>query len=211
MFEAYALSEYDAYGRLGFRYCGRVAGIIRVGRCAGMWWALRDLVVMCERPAHIHLDSDGRLHNEIGPAVGFRDGWGVYVWHGTRVPASLINGWSIKQIVKERNSELRRCAVERLAAGEGWASLIARAGWPQVGRSVPDPGNPGQTLSLHRVPDIYDRPVNLLLMTNGTAERDGTRRQYAEPVPVEITNPVAAAAWQIGLSPKHYRQTVRRT
>lgn len=210
-FEASTLSNYDAYARLGIKPCGRVMGILRVARSAGMWWALRDVVVLCERPTEILHDSQGRLHGQDGPAITYPDGWGVYVWHGTGVPASLIEGWSIAKIVKQSNTEIRRCAVERIAAVHGWPELIRRAGWRQVGETVPDPGNPGQTLSLYQVPDIYDIPVNLLLMTNGTAERDGTRRQYAETVPQDITDPVAAAGWQIGLPGKYYRQTVRRT
>lgn len=210
-FEACTLGEYDAYTRLGFRSCARVAGISRVARSAGMWWALRDVVVLCERPTAILRDSQGRLHGESGPAIAYPDGWGVYVWHGTGVPASLIQGWTIAKILKQPNTELRRCAVERLAAMQGWPALIKQAGWRQVGETVPDPGNPGHTLSLYRVPGIYTTPVNLLLMTNGTAEPDGTRRQYAETVPEDINDPIAAAGWQIGLKGKHYSQTARRT
>jgi hypothetical protein len=210
-FSACILSEYDAYGRLGLKPCGRVAGISRVARSAGMWWALRDVVVLCERPVEILHDSQGRLHGQNGPAITYPDGWGVHVWHGTGVPASLIKGWSIAKIVKHSNTEIRRCAVERLATMHGWPALIRQAGWRQIGSTVPDPGNPGQTLSLYRVPDIYSTPVNLLLMTNGTVSPDGTRRQYAETVPEDIADPVAAAGWQIGLPGKYYRQTVRRT
>jgi hypothetical protein len=39
---------------------------------------------------------------------------------------------------------------------------------------------------------------------------DGTRREFGETVPADITDPVAAAAWQIGISPQDYRATVRR-
>ncbi|MEV4312700.1 DUF6745 domain-containing protein [Actinocrispum sp. NPDC049592] len=211
-FKAAELSRYDMYARLGAVPCGRVAGITRVAKSAGMWWPRRDAVVLCERPSALYRDDQYRLHRADGPALVYPDGWCVYVWHGTRVPASLIlDGWPIEQIVREPNSEVRRCAVERVASVEGWESLIARAGWPQVGSTVADPGNPGQTLSLYRVPDIYPVPVNLLLMTNGTPERDGTRRSYAETVPADLTDPVAAAAWQIGISADAYRQTVRRT
>jgi hypothetical protein len=89
--------------------------------------------------------------------------------------------------------------------------LIAAAGWPLVGGPVPDPGNPGQTLSLYRIRDLYPDPVCLLRMTNGTQEADGSRHEFAETVPGSITDPIAAAAWQIGLNPSDYAQTVRRT
>jgi hypothetical protein len=212
-FEAGTLSDYDMYTRLGAEPCGRVAGIMHIARSAGMWWSLRHVVVLSERPAELHHDGRGRPHRENGPAIVYPDGWGVYVWHGVHVPADLIegDGWSIEKVLKEPDSEIRRCAVERIAAVRGWPELVHRAGWRQIGRTVSDPGNPDQTLSMYRVPHIYDVTVNLLLMTNGTTERDGTRRQYAETVPAHLTDPVAAAAWQIGLSGEHYRQTVRRT
>lgn len=212
-FEASTLAVYDTYGRIGIEPGGRLAGIMRVARSAGMWWPMLDAVVLSERPRELHLDSEGRLHRATGPAISYPDGWGMHAWHGTLVPPSLVNGdgWSMDRIIRQPDSELRRCAVERAADLHGWPDLIARAGWRQIGRTVPDPGNPDQTLSLYRVPDIYPTEVNLLLMTNGTTELDGTRRWYAETVPVTFTDPVAAAAWQIGLSAKHYRRTLRRT
>ncbi|MET0135521.1 MAG: DUF6745 domain-containing protein [Kibdelosporangium sp.] len=212
-FAAYELAEADIFARLADeRPRGRLVGIMQVARSAGPWWPMLDAVVLSERPNIVSLDQQGRLHNATGPAVGFRDGWGEYYWHGRSVPADLIESdWTLEQIIRERNSEHRRCAVERAAEVEGWPALIARAGWKQIGDTVPDPGNPGQTLSLYEVRNIYQIVVNLLLMTNGTTERDGSRRVYAETVPSYITDPVAAAAWQIGLSADQYARTVRRT
>jgi hypothetical protein len=210
--DAALLADLDMAGRLGMESDGRLEGVMRVARSAGAWWPMQDAVVLTERPVELHRDSQGRAHSESGQAIRYPDGWGIHAWHGTRVPASLIDDtWTIKQIMSEPNSEIRRCAVERTAATQGWRHLIDQAQWPQVGQTVPDPGNPGQTLSLYRVEGIYEQPVNLLWMTNGTAERDGTRREYGETVPATITDPVAAAAWQIGISPADYRRTARRT
>jgi hypothetical protein len=145
-FDAAELAVYDMYGRIGIEPCGRLAGIMRVARSAGMWWPMLDAVVLSERPVELHLDSQGRLHRATGPAIGYPDGWGMHAWHGLLVPPSLVRGegWSIDRIIRHPDSEIRRCAVER------------------------------------------------------AAERDGTRGQYVETVPVDLTDPVAAAAWQIG-------------
>lgn len=89
--------------------------------------------------------------------------------------------------------------------------MLDQAGWPRVGRETADPGNPGQILSLWCVEELYDDHLHLLLMTNGSLERDGTRREFAELVPGWIRDPVRAAAWQIGLTAHQYRETVRRT
>lgn len=211
--DAALLAELDLCRRLGMECDERLAGVMRVARSAGAWWPMRDAVVLTERPADLHRDSQGRTHSATGPAIRYPDGWSVHAWHGTRVPPSLIDGggWTIEQIMSTSNSEVRRCAVERTAATRGWRHLIAQAGWPQVGQTVPDPGNAGQTLSLYRVEGVYREPKNLLLMTNGTVDRDGTRREYGETVPTTVTDPIAAAAWQIGISPADYHRTVRRT
>jgi len=187
---------------------------------AGWWWPHQQFVMVCDRPRELHLEQVGpagwgshRLHCPTGPAISWRDGWSLHYWHGTRVPADLIegDGWTPDRIMRERNTEVRRCAVEVHAARHGWDQLIATAGWPQIGETVPDPGNPGQTLSLYRLDHVYDQVVHLLRMTNGTVERDGSRRQFGETVPASITDPVAAAAWQIGITRHQYAQTARRT
>lgn len=42
--------------------------------------------------------------------------------------------------------------------------------------------------------DAYDEPARILLCTNGSEERDGTRHQFGLVVPAHHTDPVAAAA-----------------
>lgn len=56
-----------------------------------------------------------------------------------------------------------------------------------------------------------DRRIRLLMCTNGTAERDGTRRSYGLKVPAHVSDPVEAAAWTAGLSKDQYAQMARRT
>jgi len=138
----------------------------------------------------------------------YPDGWGIHAWHGTRVPADLIEtGWDTDRILREPNAEVRRCAIERM----GWPEFIAAAGLAQVGGAVPDPGNPGQRLALYDVPEqIYDEPVRVLVATNGTPERDGTRRTFGLTVPADITDPVAAAAWTYDLDAREYARLEHR-
>lgn len=209
--EAGILAFCDYFGRIGVDV-SPMEGMMRAGKNAGWWWPMKDAVVVSERPTQLHRDDDGRLHNPNGPAVAYPDGFSVYAWHGTRVPRELIMGeWDARRIFDEKNSEIRRCAVEHMADRGGWQHVVAQLDAPQVGDTVPDPGNPGQTLSLYRLANVYEEPVNLLLMVNGTIERDGFRREFGETVPEDVTDPVAAAAWQIGIAPEHYRATRRRT
>jgi hypothetical protein len=48
-------------------------------------------------------------------------------------------------------------------------------------------------------------------MTNGSPDRTGEIRRYAETVPASIHDPVAAAAWQYECPVDVYRALQRRT
>ncbi|HET7397649.1 MAG TPA: hypothetical protein VFJ94_03915 [Intrasporangium sp.] len=186
------------------------------------WYA--DFVAISDTPTTLHVETVGgatRMHCGDGPAIAWADGFALHFWHGTRVPADLIEtGWDTTRIIREENAEIRRCAVEVMAARDGWDGIIREAGWEQVGHEVADPGNPGQTLSLWHVPAIgareggvglYDQPVRLLRCTNGTVERDGQRHEYGLTVDARITDPVAAAAWTYNVTPEQYASLQRAT
>ncbi|MBE1583926.1 DUF6745 domain-containing protein [Nonomuraea angiospora] len=180
------------------------------------WWPFLDFVMLCPRPTELHLEQVGegagaaqRPHRADGPAAGWSDGFGVYFWHGTQVTRAVIDDTlTADEILRETNAEIRRCAIER----RGWDRFITEAGLAQIGPAVPDPGNPGQTLTLHDVPDdIYTTHVRVLLCTNGTVERDGTRRRFGLTVPADCTDPIQAAAWTYGLTPAQYAGAQRRS
>ncbi|MFI6742657.1 DUF6745 domain-containing protein [Nonomuraea sp. NPDC050451] len=180
------------------------------------WWPFLDFVMLCPRPTELHLEQVGegaravhRPHRADGPAAGWADGFGVHFWHGTHVTRAVIDDTlTTDEILRETNAEIRRCAIER----RGWDRFIDEAGLAQIGPAVPDPGNPGQTLSLHDVPeDIYTTHVRVLLCTNGTVERDGTRRRFGLTVPADCSDPIHAAAWTYGLTPAQYATAQRRS
>jgi len=182
-------------------------GHAAIGRNAYWWWAYRDHAILTERPTELHRDPLGRLHCETGPAMSWPDGWGFHAWHGTRVPASLIEqGWTTKEIFAEPNAEIRRCAIERM----GWDEFIIAAQLERVGAPVPDPGNPGFHLALYDVPErIFDEPVRVLLCANATPERDGTRRRFGLTTPASCKDPIEAAAWTFDVPADVYRQLDR--
>jgi hypothetical protein len=197
-----------AMSELGVDHLEPAAAGLQVARHAGWWWAFRDYAVATDRPELLKRDAQGRPHSESGPAIRYRDGWGFHAWHGTRVPAALIEDepWDLPRIVRERNAEVRRCAIERT----GWERLEPQLGAPVA--TAPDPGNPGRQLALYDVPTrLYESRVRLVLMTNGSPDRSGVERRYAETVPAEISNPVAAQAWAYGVPEAVYAATERRT
>lgn len=181
---------------------------------AGWWWPQEKFCVVTERPVHIlgeQVAESGwgshRLHCEDGPAILWRDGATLHAWHGVRVPSSLIEkGWTPEEILRHPNAEVRRAAIERT----GWDEFIAQAKLELLSDPVDDPGNEGNTLALYSVPaGVFEEPVNVLLCTNGTPERDGTRRRFGLTVPANITDPVSAAGWTYGLSAEAYREVMR--
>lgn len=176
-------------------------------RSCGWWWPREDVCVVSERPVAVHTEvwnetGAVRSHRDDGPAMRYADGWDLFAWHGTPVPAWVITDPRPWRIERERNVEIRRCAIEHL----GWGPYIDEAGLLLVA-TAPDPGNPGSELRL------YDmrKETKVLLAVNGSVERDGRRRRYGLTVPGFLTDPLAAAGWTYGLSAEQYSQLVRRT
>ncbi|MGI5500448.1 DUF6745 domain-containing protein [Lentzea sp. CA-135723] len=169
-------------------------------RTTGWWWPREGRCVMSDRPTTIHTDVNSLPHNDNGPAITFADGTGVHAWHGQTVPRWVIEEPDVVRILTEPSIEVRFCAAERL----GWENYVEQAQPPLIG-SVPDPGNPGFDLRLY---DLWDQ-INLLLVVNGSVERDGTRRRYG--LRTWMRDPLEAAAATYGLRPDQYAQLLRRT
>ena len=182
------------------------SGLAQVARNAGWWWAFNNVAILTERPTTLHRDGQGRLHHARDAALTYPDGWDIWAWHGVRVPRDLIEtGWDTARILAERNAEIRRCAIERT----GWDRFLADSELTPVA-TAPDPGNAPHDLALYDLPpalkDMYARPARLLVCTNGSVERDGTRRRFGLVVPAHHADPVAAAADLYGLTAAQYQQ-----
>jgi hypothetical protein len=209
---------YDAYW-LGIYTCALPAAPIAASERldalalavaeAGWWWPMRGAVVITDRPAVIRRDDQARLHAEDGPALAWADGHTLHAWHGLRVPQDLVvgDGWDTERILREENTEVRRAAIER----RGWDRFVAEAGMRLVS-SAPDPANHPHTLDLYDIPrQVYGEPVRVVLMTNASPDRDGTRRRYGETVPAEIADPVSAQAWAWDIPRDEYALMERAT
>jgi hypothetical protein len=188
-----------------------------ISRSTGWWWPYENVVICTERPVKVSQETvanqswpyavtSRRLHCEDGPALLYKDGWSVHAWHGVRVPAWVIDSPTVETALAEGNSEVRRAALERI----GWDKVIADMNLAPIA-SCPDPGNDPHELVLYPTPKgVFQTPTNLLLMVNGSPDRSGATRLYAETVPANITDPLAAAAWQYGVDKELYAQIARR-
>jgi hypothetical protein len=186
----------------------RVDALAEVMAQTGWFIARRGVVILGSRPSQLHCDARGDLHSATGMALAYPGGSGVWSWHGRRVPEWVITSPDVKRIARERNVEIRRCAIESL----GWDRFVREARLQPAGEDAPDPGNPGGRLRLYDVPErLWGSRARLLTCLNGTAERDGTRRSYGLTVPADISDPVQAAAWTYGLTRQEYATLQRRT
>ncbi|MGK7911561.1 MAG: DUF6745 domain-containing protein [Synechococcus sp.] len=55
-----------------------------VKRC-GWFLPFKNVAIVCDRPTHLLLDSDNRIHASGEPAIQYTDGFRVYANHGTRI------------------------------------------------------------------------------------------------------------------------------
>jgi hypothetical protein len=195
----------------------RVEPIEGAERTAWAWWPQKHYVVVCDRPSTINREqlaesgwNSHRLHCDTGPAVQFRDGYAVWAIHGVRVTEQIVmhpETITVDDIWAETNAEVRRVMIDQL----GWDQFINLAALKLVDEQD-DPGNPGCTIALYDVPaKVYDEPVRVILVTNASPERDGTRRRFGITVPANIDDAVAAAAWTFQLSRDTYADLARAT
>jgi hypothetical protein len=174
------------------------------------WWPFRDFVMMCDVPQQIHVERIGpdgwgshQAHCETGPAISW-PGLGINVWHGTHVPADFFT-WDIDRALAERNSELRRCAIEML----GWDRLEDRL---TLVSEEPDPGNDPHTLRLYEGPildDLYEDAARILIVHNASLDKGGARRRFGLPVPAHHKTAISAAADLFGVPEAAYRSLAR--
>lgn len=152
----------------------------------GWWWPHRQFVMVCDRPRELHRDVDGRLHSPSGPAIEWRDGWGLYFWRGTRVPKEWIEDPSSidpRTALTHENIEQRRSAAEIL----GWERVLNLL-QPVTIETDPDP-QIGQLLEVH-IGGTRERFLKVLC---------GTGRTFVLPVPPEMTTALEANAWTYGV------------
>ncbi len=154
----------------------KLEGLMILAKNAG--WALpyKEVCLVCERHNVVKRDDRGRLHCEDGMALTFPDGWGIYAWHGVRVPKGIIldpEKITIDPIAKESNLEIRRVMCERYGwekyfndrMGRGYCKLInEKMVWNQPVRLFADED---EGVTRHFVHVI-----------NGTEESDGTKHQF---------------------------------
>ena len=198
--EAGWLSYYEYFKDVcGIRDCSKLDGLTEYAKHAGWASVYEDVVVIQDRPEHILFDDQGRVHSETGAAIKYRDGTGVYMWHGVRVPAEWITNkseLSAKTALTWKNIEQRRAACEIV----GWAQVLRELDAKTI--DVDDDPMIG-TLVEVTIPDVgRERFLKVIC---------GTGREFALPVPPDMTTALGANAWTYDLDGDTLRKLEVRT
>jgi hypothetical protein len=123
--------------------------------------------------------------------VEYRDGWGVYAWHGVAVPRKVIlkpEALTRQDFFRQRDLEVRRVIQERM--GERFVTAL--------GGVVIDSGTRGvlYEVELTRDPDRMARYIHV---------RDASSpREYHLRVPPTMATAAEAIAWSFGLTADEY-------
>jgi hypothetical protein len=196
--DAGALALIDILDRaVGLRLSKPLAGQLLLGRSAGWWWPFEQMAILTERPCVLDLtrDQQGRLHHPTGPLAAYPDGWGVWAWHGLRVPRLLIerpDTITVEQIRATHNLEVRRVLLERY----GLDRYLRNADAALV--HVDEYGK----LWRCELPD--EEPLTVVEVVNATPEPDGTYATYLLRVPPSVGTAKEAVAWTFDMAPDDY-------
>lgn len=152
--------------------------LIALAKSAGWFLPYDDVCIIADRPNEIYRDEAGRCHCETGPAMGFRSGIGIYVWHGVRLgkdheyivtdPKKITPA----AIDKEGNQEIKRILLEKYTI----ARYISDSKAKLVHEDVDQIGQIRQ-LYTKEVPGT-NQLLTVVKVMNSSLEPDGTRKAY---------------------------------
>ncbi len=211
-FDAAGIGSDLVYRELGIAavrpdYAERLDLLAALARSAGPWWPYPDVCVLTERPVRFEVQpwspGGGRswlvLHSLDGPALAWRDGFAIHVWHGAEVPERFSTGEATAEDwLSEPNAEFRRLIAERM----GYAWLLDEMAAHQIASD--------EYGTLWRIPSHRGRAEDVVVVdvANSTAEPDGSRRRYVLRVPPDQRVPRDAIGWTFGLPPGTYEPAV---
>jgi hypothetical protein len=205
--DAFWLAFYDYARKIGVKYPPKTDAALDAYRAyaaaCGVSYLYPGAAFISDRPDRILFDHMRRLHADDGPALRWRDGYGIYAWHGMRIPADLIDRrheMTPKSITAIANAEHRRAAIEIYAHVHGPDKFVKDLGATIVSSDKCH----GRPRRLYRLGD--QQWVHVI---NGSKEPDGTRREFLLGVPNDVTTPHEAVAWSYGRPVGKYKEAVR--
>ncbi len=176
---------------------------LRQSRGLHWWFPYEGIVLASERHTELHLDDRGRLHHATKMACRYGDGWGVYAWHGTRIPEDLFTQELGAEILKIANVEVRRSLIERHDELNGKGSFMRVCG-ARVLDSAVQPMHIGEQDMFNELLmiDLPDDPEERMVALRITCPSTG--REYFIRVPPDQKTVRGALAWTFDLEPSQY-------
>lgn len=197
-----AWSAFYKFGaEIGVKYSPETAERLELwadlAQSCSWWWPYKGICVLSERPKVVSWDERARLHSPTGPALEYRDGYRLHMWHGTAVPESWITApdkLDAQTALTWQNVEQRRAAAEII----GWRRVLEQLS-PKVIDVDSDP-EIGELLEV----ELPDAGKARFLKV-----RCGTGRDFVLSVPREMKTALQANAWTYDLKPTQYKLEVR--
>ena len=154
---------------------------------AGAWiiWITKSELVVAERPTHVLMDDQRRLHCENGPAFSWLSDLRDYYWHGVNVSEDVImhpEKITLAMIEKETNSEVRRVLITRYGMRR-W--LLD---------SKTEPIHTDKTGTLYRRAVKDSEPIVMVRVINSTKEKGIGYREFFMPVDPTL-RPLPPGRW----------------
>jgi hypothetical protein len=175
--------------------------------CLKLGWYLpyKDVCIVTQKPKMINRDDSGRLHSETCRAIEYRDGAGLYCWHGITLAKEYE--WLIYDskllttghIDSEKNSELKRVMLEIY----GYDNYIN-----EVEASVVDYSKYG---TLYEIPAEDSEGIKVIRLVNSTPDADGTFKNYFLTVPPDMKTAHEAVAWTFDMNVSEYNNLVQES
>ena len=155
----------------------KLKGLWLLAQSAG--WAIpyRNVCWVSERHDILLRDERGMLHNLIGPAVMYPDGWAIYAVHGVRVPSDIIEKPDMltkERILGEENAEVRRVMIEKVGNDKFLEMIDAK------------PIHEDARGKLFRIELANDEPMVAVQVVNSTPEPGGHHKLYLLRVHPEL-------------------------
>ncbi len=100
-----------------------LAGLFILARHSGWWLPFENVCFICDRPEYVHVDTDGSLHKDGGPAMRYSDGVEFWYLHGVEVPSWIVTTPAEQldaakimglENVDQRREGVRKCGLERM-------------------------------------------------------------------------------------------------
>ncbi len=125
----YFWGQQDYYWVGFYRFAEKYLGVVyeksallalweTIAETAHWFWPYEHACIVSHKPVKLTFDQQGRLHNDSGSAVEYRDGYAQYYLHGVSVPAELAKArkedLDPRALGSYKNAEVRMQFIKKL-------------------------------------------------------------------------------------------------